>query len=94
MSAIGPVSSWRLARPATMSRTTLRRKSSVGAYLERVPDVLDRRARLIRPTAKGRIVHRVAHRKLEELEERWRAEIGDHHWRQLRSALGTLAHLG
>lgn len=63
-------------------------------YLERVPDVLDRRAKLIRPTAKGRVVHRVAHRKTEQLEIRWRAEIGDHHWRQLRSALSTLAHPG
>jgi DNA-binding MarR family transcriptional regulator len=61
-------------------------------YLERVPDTLDRRAKLIQPTAKGRIVHRKAHRKLEQLEQCWRAEIGDHHWRQLRSTLRTLAH--
>jgi DNA-binding MarR family transcriptional regulator len=60
-------------------------------YLERVPDPHDRRAKLLRPTESGRRVHDIARRKLADLEDRWRHELGDPQWRELRSALAFLS---
>jgi DNA-binding MarR family transcriptional regulator len=60
-------------------------------YLERVPDPHDRRAKLLRPTEAGRRVHAIARRKLADLEDRWRHELGDQQWRELRSALAFLS---
>jgi DNA-binding MarR family transcriptional regulator len=61
-------------------------------YLERVPDPRDRRAKLLRPTEAGRRVHTIARRKLADLENRWRHELGDQQWRELRSTLAFLSH--
>lgn len=63
-------------------------------YLERVPDVADRRAKLIRLTARGRVVHDVAEGKIERLEQRWRAELGDDDWCAFRALLSRLARRG
>jgi DNA-binding MarR family transcriptional regulator len=60
-------------------------------YLERVPDRHDRRAKLLRPTESGRRIHAIAHRKLADLEDRWRHELGDQQWRELRSTLALLS---
>jgi DNA-binding MarR family transcriptional regulator len=60
-------------------------------YLERVPDPHDRRAKLLRPTDAGRRIHGIARRKLADLEDRWRHELGDQQWRELRSALALLS---
>jgi DNA-binding MarR family transcriptional regulator len=60
-------------------------------HLETVPDPTDRRAKLVRPTAKGREVGDAGHAGTAALEQRWRAELGDHQWRQLRLALAQLA---
>lgn len=61
-------------------------------YMERIPDPHDRRAKLLRPTEAGRRVHAIAHRKLADLENRWRHELGDQQWRELRSTLALLSH--
>ena len=63
-------------------------------HLERVPDPHDRRAKLLRPTETGRRIHGIAHRKLADLEDRWRDELGDQRWRELRSTLALLARCG
>jgi DNA-binding MarR family transcriptional regulator len=60
-------------------------------YLERIPDPHDRRAKLLRPTEAGRRVHGIARRKLADLEDRWRHELGDRQWRELRSTLAILS---
>lgn len=60
-------------------------------YLERVPEPHDRRAKLLRPTEAGRRVHAMARGKLADLEDRWRHELGDQQWRELRSALAHLS---
>jgi DNA-binding MarR family transcriptional regulator len=60
-------------------------------YLERVPDPHDRRAKLLRPTDAGRRIHGIARRKLADLEDRWRHELGDQQWSELRSALALLS---
>jgi DNA-binding MarR family transcriptional regulator len=44
-------------------------------YLERVPDPVDRRARLIRPTARGRAELARAADQLRLLRDRWQAEL-------------------
>jgi len=62
-------------------------------YLERVPDPHDRRAKLLRPTEAGRRVHAIARRKLADLEDRWRHELGDQQWCELRSMLAFLSSL-
>jgi DNA-binding MarR family transcriptional regulator len=58
-------------------------------YLERFPDPLDRRAKLLRPTEAGRRVHTIARHKRAD---RWRHELGDQQWRELRSTLAFLSH--
>jgi DNA-binding MarR family transcriptional regulator len=63
----------------------------LSGYLERVADPHDRRAKLLRPTEGGRRVHAIARRKLADLEDRWRHELGDQQWRELRSTLGLLS---
>src|SRR5580698_8460906 len=62
-------------------------------YLERVRDPHDRRAKLLRPTEAGRRVHAIARGKLAVLEDRWRHELGDRQWRELRSTLAFLSRL-
>jgi DNA-binding MarR family transcriptional regulator len=66
----------------------------LSGYLERVRDPHDRRAKLLRPTEAGRLVHAIARGKLANLEDRWRQELGDRQWRELRSALAVLSPLG
>lgn len=61
-------------------------------YLERGPDPADRRAKLIRLTARGRVVHDIAEDKIDRLEQRWRDELGDNDWHAFRTVLTRLAH--
>jgi DNA-binding MarR family transcriptional regulator len=58
--------------------------------LESVGDVRDRRVRLIRPTRAGRAVARAVTAAIDDIEERWRAEIGDQEWDRLRSTLARM----
>jgi|SRR3954447_18807873 len=59
-------------------------------YVERVPDPRDRRARLVRATARGREVYGIAREIIAELEREWTARLGETKMRRLRSLLEEL----
>jgi DNA-binding MarR family transcriptional regulator len=59
-------------------------------YVDRVPDPNDRRAKLVRPTAKGREVYAVVRELIPELEERLAETIGPNRVHQLRRDLQTI----
>ncbi len=56
-------------------------------YLERVPDQGDRRARLVRLTAEGRALQRIALAEIAEIEEAWLRRLGPDAGPALREAL-------
>ena len=59
-------------------------------YVDRVPDPADRRAKLVRPTAKGRRVCAVVREMVPEMEQRLAEVIGATRMRQLRRDLQTI----
>ena len=59
-------------------------------YVDRVPDPSDRRAKLVRPTAKGREVYAIVRELIPELEQRLVETIGATRVRQLRRDLQTI----
>jgi DNA-binding MarR family transcriptional regulator len=59
-------------------------------YVERVPDPTDRRAKLVRPTARGREVYAIARDAIAEIEREWTARLGARKMRQLRELLQEL----
>jgi DNA-binding MarR family transcriptional regulator len=56
-------------------------------YIERVPDPSDRRAKLIRPTARGAAFVQVAYRALAEIESEWATAVGTDALARLRDGL-------
>jgi DNA-binding MarR family transcriptional regulator len=62
-------------------------------YLERLPDPADRRARLIRPSARGRAVLGRAAGQLRLLHDRWDSELDGISVAQVVQALGTLIRI-
>ena len=56
-------------------------------YVERVPDPADRRARLVRATARGAEVYAIAREVVAELEQRLTARLGRERFAQLRELL-------
>ena len=59
-------------------------------YVERVPDPDDRRAKLVRATARGGEVYAIAREVVEELEREWTQRLGRTKMRQLRQLLVEL----
>jgi DNA-binding MarR family transcriptional regulator len=59
-------------------------------YVERVPDPDDRRAKLVRPTARGLELHRVAGAFITELEDRWGRRLGRAKMKRLKQLLAEL----
>ncbi len=59
-------------------------------YVERTPDPLDSRAKLVRLTAKGREVERVAEAALQRLEEELTERLGPERMAALRALLEEL----
>lgn len=59
-------------------------------YVDRVPDPNDRRAKLVRPTDKGREVYAVVRDLIPELEQRLADTLGATRVRQLRRDLQTI----
>ena len=59
-------------------------------YVDRIPDPNDRRAKLVRPTAKGREVYAVVRELVPELEQRLADTLGATRVRQLRRDLQTI----
>jgi DNA-binding MarR family transcriptional regulator len=59
-------------------------------YVERVPDPGDRRAKLVRATARGREVYASAREVIAEIEREWTALLGVRNMRRLRELLQQL----
>jgi DNA-binding MarR family transcriptional regulator len=59
-------------------------------YVDRVPDPADRRAKLVRPTAKGRKVYAVVRELIPELEQQLVEVLGATRVQQLRRDLRTI----
>ena len=59
-------------------------------YVERVPDPGDRRAKLVRATARGREVYAIAREVIAEIESEWTALLGANKMRRLRDLLQEL----
>lgn len=59
-------------------------------YVERVPDPADRRAKLVRPTARGREIYALAREFVVDMEAEWTAKLGERKIRTLRELLREL----
>jgi len=59
-------------------------------YVERVPDLVDGRAKLVRYTERGREVDRVTRQIVQGIEEDWACRLGEHKMDQLRQLLKEL----
>ncbi len=59
-------------------------------YVERVADPADRRARLVRPTERGRRLYATARRALREIEAEWTQLLGARKMARLRELLEDL----
>jgi DNA-binding MarR family transcriptional regulator len=59
-------------------------------YVERVADPTDRRAKLVRATARGRELYAIAREFVAELEARWTRRMGARKMRELRTLLEEL----
>jgi DNA-binding MarR family transcriptional regulator len=62
-------------------------------YVRRTPDPTDARARLVRLAERGVAAQPVAAAVLAEVEDEWRAHLGERRWRQLREALTSLREI-
>lgn len=59
-------------------------------YVERVPDPDDRRAKLVRSTARGSELYAIARRFVAEVEAEWTERLGQRKMRTLRELLVEL----
>jgi DNA-binding MarR family transcriptional regulator len=59
-------------------------------YVERVPDLSDRRAKLVRATPKGKQLYEIAREVVAEIEAQWTRRLGKAKMRQLRELLEQL----
>lgn len=59
-------------------------------YVERVPDPSDRRAKLVRSTARGSEVYALAREFVAELDRSWTEQLGEEKMRRLRTLLEEL----
>jgi DNA-binding MarR family transcriptional regulator len=59
-------------------------------YVERVADPADRRAKLVRATARGHDLYAVARDAIAEIEREWTAWLGETKMRRLRALLEDL----
>jgi DNA-binding MarR family transcriptional regulator len=64
-------------------------------YLERISDPKDGRAQIVRRTAKGRKVNRIARETVEKIQNEWTQVIGEEKMAELLSTLRQLVkHIG
>lgn len=86
----------RLTELAERARMT---KQSVGeatsdleqrGYVERVPDPVDGRAKIIRLTARGREAQAIGRRLIDEIEHEWAGRYGEERVAALRDALEAI----
>jgi DNA-binding MarR family transcriptional regulator len=59
-------------------------------YVERVPDPVDRRAKLVRATPRGKQLYAIAREVVAEIEAEWTRRLGKAKMRQLRELLQEL----
>jgi DNA-binding MarR family transcriptional regulator len=59
-------------------------------YVERVPDPTDRRAKLVRSTARGQEVYEIAREFVVDMEAEWTAQLGARKMDTLRELLKEL----
>ena len=59
-------------------------------YVERVPDLQDRRAKLVRATARGQEVYEIAREFVIDVEAEWTAKLGERKIATLRRLLKEL----
>lgn len=59
-------------------------------YVERVPDPADRRAKIVRLTARGQEVERTVREVIQQIEALWAARMGESEYRRLVQLLRTL----
>ena len=62
-------------------------------YVERIPDPTDGRALLIRRTARGWEINRVAREVVEQIQQEWAEALGEERFRHLLETLRQLAYL-
>lgn len=62
-------------------------------YLERVPDPQDRRASIVRLSARGEALNQAAREILEEIEKEWAKEIGWEQMSALKQGLNALVNI-
>jgi DNA-binding MarR family transcriptional regulator len=62
-------------------------------YVERVPDPADRRAKLVRLTARGCAVEETVRAVIQRIEEDWAARLGQEEYRELTRLLRALIAL-
>jgi DNA-binding MarR family transcriptional regulator len=62
-------------------------------YVHRAADPSDARARLVRVGERGAAAKVVADATVAEVEQEWRASLGERRWRQLRESLTALREI-
>lgn len=59
-------------------------------YVRRTPDPRDARARLVQVAERGQAARPIADAAVAEVEDQWRAHLGERRWAQLRDTLTRL----
>lgn len=62
-------------------------------YVRRTPDPSDARARLVRIAERGAAAKPIADGAVAEVEQEWRAHVGERRWRQLQATLTRLREI-
>ena len=62
-------------------------------YVERVPDLTDRRAKVVRLTARGRTVEETVRKVIRQIEADWAARLGQKEYQHLTRLLRALIAL-
>jgi DNA-binding MarR family transcriptional regulator len=62
-------------------------------YVERVPDPTDRRAKVVRLTARGRAVEETVRKAIRQIEADWAARLGQEEYQHLTRLLRALIAL-
>ncbi|WP_068398843.1 MarR family winged helix-turn-helix transcriptional regulator [Kribbia dieselivorans] len=81
------------AQVSKQTATALLAKLERAGYAERIPDLDDGRATLIRPTARTLEAIEHARRQEAEIEADWSAHLGPRRMKQLREALEMLREI-
>jgi DNA-binding MarR family transcriptional regulator len=81
------------AQVAKQTATALVDKLERAGYVERVPDPLDGRARLVRLTDRAQALAPYARAEEERIEAEWREHLGPRRMDQLREALQALREI-